>query len=143
MASSAAVLRRFELAQDEHDTYARAVSELRAGRKRSHWMWFVFPQVAGLGRSPMSKHYAIASLEEARAYLLHPVLGPRLVECALLLTQLSGLTAEEIFGSVDAQKLRSSMTLFALAAPDESVFQDVLSQYFGGVKDALTEELLD
>jgi uncharacterized protein (DUF1810 family) len=91
----------------------------------------------------MSKHYAIASLEEARAYLLHPVLGPRLVECALLLTQLSGLTAEEIFGSVDAQKLRSSMTLFALAAPDESVFQDVLSQYFGGVKDALTEELLD
>ncbi len=143
MASSGAVLRRFELAQDEHDTYARAVSELRAGRKRSHWMWFVFPQVAGLGRSPMSKHYAIASLEEARAYLLHPVLGPRLVECALLLTQLSGLTAEEIFGSVDAQKLRSSMTLFALAAPDESVFQDVLSQYFGGVKDALTAELLD
>ena len=136
------VLRRFELAQDEHDTYARAVSELRAGRKRSHWMWFVFPQLAGLGRSPTAKPYAISSLDEARAYLLHPVLGPRLVECARILTQLSGLTAEEIFGSVDAQKLRSSMTLFAIAAPDESVFQDVLGQYFGGVRDVLTEELL-
>ena len=135
-------LRRFELAHDEHDTYARAVSELRAGRKQSHWMWFVFPQLAGLGHSSMSKAYAISSLEEARAYLRHPVLGPRLVECALILTQLSGSTAEAILGSVDAQKLRSSMTLFAIAAPDESVFQDVLDRYFGGVRDDLTEELL-
>ena len=104
-------------------------------------MRFVFPQVAGLGHSPMSKAYAISSLDEARAYMLHPVLGRRLVECALMLTQLTGLTAEGIFGSVDAQKLRSSMTLFAIAAPDESVFQDVLVKYFGGV-DVLTEELL-
>ena len=105
-------------------------------------MWFVFPQLAGLGRSPMSKAYAISSLDEARAYLRHPVLGPRLVECALVLTQLSGLTAEEIFGPVDAQKLRSSMTLFAIAVPGEAVFEDVLGQYFGGVRDVLTEELL-
>ena len=142
MASSVAALRRFELAQDEHGTYARAVSELRAGRKQSHWMWFVFPQLAGLGRSQMSQTYAIASLDEAKAYVRHPVLGPRLVECALILTQLSGLTAAEIFGSVDAQKLRSSMTLFAIAAPGELVFQDVLGQYFGGARDVLTEELL-
>jgi uncharacterized protein (DUF1810 family) len=136
------VLRRFERAQDAHDTYARAASELRAGRKLGHWMWFVFPQIAGLGRSPTSKAYAISSLDEAKAYLSRPVLGPRLVECALILTQLTGLTAEEVFGSVDAQKLRSSMTLFANAAPDEPVFQDVLEQYFGGVRDVLTEELL-
>jgi len=136
------VLRRFELAQDEHGTYARAVSELRAGRKQSHWMWFVFPQLAGLGRSPMSRTYAISSLDEARAYARHPVLGPRLVECALILTQLSGRTAEEVFGPVDAQKLHSSMTLFTRAAPGELVFQDVLRQYFGGASDVLTEELL-
>ena len=105
-------------------------------------MWFVFPQLAGLGRSPTAKAYAISSLDEARAYLLHPVLGPRLIECARILTQLNGPTAEEIFGSVDAQKLRSSMTLFAIAAPDEAVFQDVLGQYFGGMRDVLTEELL-
>jgi len=142
MASSAAALRRFELAQDEHDTYGRATSELRAGRKRSHWMWFVFPQLAGLGRSQMSQTYAIASLDEAKAYVRHPVLGLRLVECARILTQLSGATAEEVFGAVDAQKLRSSMTLFAIAAPDELVFQDVLGQYFGGARDSLTEELL-
>ena len=135
-------LRRFELAQAEHGTYARAITELRAGRKQSHWMWFIFPQLAGLGRSPTAKAYAISALDEARAYLSHPVLGPRLVECALVLTQLSGVSAEEILGSVDAQKLRSSMTLFAIAAPDEPVFQAVLDQYFGGVGDLLTERLL-
>jgi uncharacterized protein (DUF1810 family) len=136
------VLRRFELVQDEHDMYASAASELRGGRKLSHWMWFIFPQITGLGRSSMSKAYAISSLEEAKAYLSHPVLGPRLVECARILTQLSGLTAREIFGSVDAQKLRSSMTLFASAAPDNRLFQAVLDQYFGGARDVHTDRLL-
>ncbi len=136
------MLRRFELAQDERDTYRRATSELRAGRKESHWMWFVFPQIAGLGRSSMSETYAISSLDEARAYLQHPVLGPRLVECALILTQLTGMTAEQVFGSVDAQKLRSSMTLFASAAPHEPAFQDVLDRYFDGERDDLTGRLL-
>ena len=135
-------LRRFELAQDEHDVYARATSELRAGRKLSHWMWFVFPQLAGLGHSAMSRTYAIASLEEAAAYLAHPVLGPRLVECARILTELEGLTAQQIFGSVDACKLHSSMSLFARVAPDDRPFRGVLEHYFGGVTDVNTDRLL-
>ena len=129
-------LRRFVTAQE--GVYESALSELRAGRKTSHWMWFVFPQIAGLGRSATAQKYAIASLEEAEAYLAHPVLGPRILECARTLTQLSGLSALEIFGSVDAQKLKSSMTLFARAAPDQSLFQDVLARYFDGAEDQET-----
>ena len=135
-------LERFVEAQDRGDTYGRALSELRAGRKTSHWMWFVFPQIAGLGRSPMAQRFAISSLEEARAYLAHPVLGPRLVECAQTLTALSGHSAEDVFGPVDAMKLRSSMTLFARAAPDDEVFSQVLREYFDGCPDELTDRLL-
>ena len=105
-------------------------------------MWFVFPQVAGLGLSATSVRYAISSLDEARAYLEHPVLGPRLVECAAALAGLSGRTAEEILGAVDAMKLRSSMTLFARAAPDDAIFREVLDRYFGGVADERTDALL-
>jgi uncharacterized protein (DUF1810 family) len=131
-------LRRFVDAQDADATYEGAVAELRAGRKQSHWMWFVFPQVAGLGRSATSQHYAISGLAEARAYLAHPVLGPRLRECARVLTELPGTDADAVLGPVDGQKLRSSMTLFARAAPDEPVFRRVLEQYFGGREDEAT-----
>ena len=131
-------LERFVQAQDEHQTYDQAVTELRRGRKRSHWMWFVFPQIAGLGRSPMAQAYAIADLAEARAYLAHPVLGPRLVECAEIVASHPGSTAEQIFGGIDAMKLRSSMTLFARADPDQPVFAAVLDQFFGGVQDEAT-----
>jgi uncharacterized protein (DUF1810 family) len=135
-------LRRFEIAQNEGATYEAAVSELRAGRKTSHWMWFVFPQLSGLGRSAMAQTYAISSLAEARAYLEDPVLGPRLIECARILTELEGQTPEQIFGATDAMKLRSSMTLFSRAAVDNTPFQDVLNDYFGGVTDEATERLL-
>jgi uncharacterized protein (DUF1810 family) len=136
-------LGRFVSAQNAAGTYERAVAELRAGRKQSHWMWFVFPQIAGLGRSPMARRYAISSLDEARAYLRHPVLGPRLAECATILAQAPGRSAEQIFGGLDALKLRSSMTLFLRAAPDaEPVYGQVLSQYFGGIPDPSTDELL-
>ena len=131
-------LRRFVDAQDADETYERALGELRAGHKESHWMWFIFPQVAGLGRSATSQHYAISGLPEAEAYLAHPVLGPRLRECAQVLTELSGADADEVLGSVDGQKLRSSMTLFARAAPDEPVFRRVLKQYFAGREDDAT-----
>jgi uncharacterized protein (DUF1810 family) len=133
-------LQRFVTAQDAGGTYRRAVAELRAGRKTSHWMWFVFPQIAGLGHSPTARTYAITSLDEARAYLAHPVLGPRLAECAGILAGLHGRTAEQIFGQVDAMKLGSSMTLFARAAPGEPVFRQVLDQYFGGVPDPATDQ---
>jgi uncharacterized protein (DUF1810 family) len=135
-------LARFVTAQDAGGSYRSAATELRAGRKTTHWMWYVFPQIAGLGRSTTSQQYAIRSLDEARAYLAHPVLGPRLVECAGILTALSGWTAEAIFGGIDAMKLRSSMTLFRHAGPDEPVFGSVLGQYFGGVPDPATERLL-
>jgi uncharacterized protein (DUF1810 family) len=136
-------LRRFETAQDGGSTYGTAVAELRAGRKASHWMWFIFPQIAGLGRSSMARTYAIASLAEAEAYLAHPVLGPRLLECTGILASLTGLTAQEVLGATDAMKLRSSMTLFARAAPENPLFQQVLDQYCGGVADATTERRLD
>ena len=129
-------LRRFVTAQE--GVYESALSELRAGRKTSHWVGFVFPEIGGLGRSATAQRYAIASLEEAEAYLAHPVLGSRLLECARTLTQLSGLSAEQIFGSVDAQKLKSSMTLFAHAAPDQRLFRDVLARYFDGAEDQET-----
>lgn len=135
-------LERFQLAQDENGTYGRAVAELRSGCKTSHWMWFVFPQVAGLGQSHMSRTYAISSLAEAHTYIEHPVLGPRLLECTHILTQLSGRSAQGIFGSTDAIKLRSSMTLFAWVAPAEALFRQVLDAYFDGARDAATEELM-
>jgi len=141
--SDAYSLGRFQRAQDDRRTYQRAVSELRAGRKRSHWMWFVFPQIAGLGHSSMSQTYAISSLAEAVAYLEHPVLGPRLVECALILTQHRGSSAQDVFGAIDAVKLRSSMTLFAAAAGDESPFRNVLAYYFDGTTDPATQSRLD
>jgi uncharacterized protein (DUF1810 family) len=137
MAPDSFDLQRFTDAQD--GTYDQATAELRRGRKTSHWMWFVFPQIAGLGHSETSRRYAITSLAEARAYLAHPVLGRRLVECASILAGQSGRTAVEIFGAIDAQKLRSSMTLFASADPDEAVFAQVLDQYFGGLRDRATE----
>ncbi len=133
-------LERFVAAQRQ--VYDAAVGELRAGRKTSHWMWFVFPQIAGLGRSSMARRYAIGSLAEARAYLEHPLLGPRLRECAGLLTELDETDASAILGGVDAQKLRSSMTLFARAAPGEPRFGEVLAQYFSGAEDPATLERL-
>ena len=135
-------LQRFVDAQDAGGTYERAVAELRSGRKQSHWMWFVFPQVAGLGQSPASRRFAIFSLEEARAYLRHPVLGPRLTESTGILGQLPDRDANQIFGGLDAQKLRSSMTLFLRAAPAEAPFEKILGQYFGGVPDPATDRLL-
>jgi uncharacterized protein (DUF1810 family) len=133
-------LQRFLAAQDAGGTYQRAAAELRNGRKVSHWMWFVFPQIAGLGYSPASQTYAISGLEEARAYLAHPVLGARLIECAAILADLAGRTAEQVLGEVDALKLRSSMTLFMHAAPGEPVFRQVLDRYFDGVPDPATEQ---
>jgi uncharacterized protein (DUF1810 family) len=133
-------LERFVRAQDSGATYQRAADELRRGRKSSHWMWFVFPQITGLGRSPTAQLYAISSLDEARAYLAHPVLGPRLLESAEILVGLAGRSAEQVFGGIDAMKLRSSMTLFRHAAPPEPVFGQVLDQYFDGVPDPATEE---
>ncbi len=136
-------LRRFELAQDDGGTYDAAVAELRSGCKRGHWMWFVFPQISGLGRSQTSRMYAIASRAEAAAYLAHPVLGPRLIESARILTKLTDASAEDVFGSTDAIKLRSSMTLFARAAPEQPLFQQVLDRYFGGEADRATDRLLE
>jgi uncharacterized protein (DUF1810 family) len=135
-------LHRFVAAQGSGGTYQRAVAELRAGRKTGHWMWFVFPQIAGLGSSPMSRTYAISSLAEAKAYLAHPVLGPRLTDCARLLTQLTGTAAERIFGDIDATKLRSSMTLFRHADPGQPLFGAVLDQYFDGQSDPLTDRAI-
>jgi uncharacterized protein (DUF1810 family) len=135
-------LGRFVAAQDEHRTYDDAVAELRRGRKTSHWMWFVFPQIAGLGFSPTSQRYAISSLDEARAYLAHPVLGPRLIECAGVVAATQGRTAEQIFGGTDAMKLRSSVTLFLRAAPGEPVFARVLGRYFDGEPDPATDRLI-
>jgi uncharacterized protein (DUF1810 family) len=124
------------------DVYESALAELRRGRKTSHWMWFVFPQIAGLGLSPMSQRFGIASLDEAREYLSHPVLGPRLRECAAAVLAVAGRSAEDIFGSIDARKLRSSMTLFHRAAPDEPVFRDLLARYFDGEADPATDARL-
>jgi uncharacterized protein (DUF1810 family) len=133
-------LDRFLAAQaDEYDS---VVAELRRGRKTGHWMWFIFPQIEGLGQSAMSRRYAIGSLDEARAYLDDPVLGARLRECAALVLQTDGSSPEAILGDVDARKLRSSMTLFHRAAPDEPLFRQVLERYFGGVADEATDARL-
>ena len=131
-------LRRFVDAQERGGAYEHAVEELRRGRKQSHWMWFVFPQVRGLGSSPMAVRYGISSLEEASAYLAHPVLGPRLLECADILADTERLSADAILGPIDAVKLRSSMTLFARADPGHPVFGRVLDRYFGGIPDPAT-----
>ena len=133
-------LDRFVRAQDPVIADVRA--ELRAGRKSTHWMWFVFPQLAGLGFSHRAQYYGIASLEEARAYLGHSALGPRLIECTGLVNAVEGRTAHDIFGSPDDMKFRSSMTLFSLAAPRQSAFADALDRYFGGQPDPGTLELL-
>jgi uncharacterized protein (DUF1810 family) len=135
-------LQRFVEAQDGGGTYARALSELRGGRKVGHWMWFVFPQITGLGRSPMAARYAISGLEEARAYLAHQVLGPRLVESANAMAAQRGRSAVAILGEIDALKLRSSMTLFARVAPDEPVFGTVLDRFYDGAADPETERRL-
>ncbi len=132
-------LQRFVDAQGP--VYEQVCSELRQGRKRGHWMWFVFPQIAGLGHSATARRFAIASREEAQAYLQHPVLGPRLRECTRLVNLVEGRTLEQIFGFPDEVKFRSSMTLFAHATPDNQVFEDALRKYCGGAYDPLTLEL--
>ena len=136
-------LERFVIAQDSGGTYGHALAELRSGMKRSHWMWFVFPQLAGLGHSETARRYAISSLDEARAYYRHNVLGPRLREAAAAVAAVEGRSAVQIFGGIDARKLHSSMTLFRLAAPGEAVFGDVLDRYFEGRPDPATEQLLE
>jgi len=133
-------LQRFIDAQEPVQFRVRA--ELRAGRKQSHWMWFIFPQIRGLGRSEMAQRYGIGSLDEARAYLAHPVLGARLRECCELVYAVQGRTANEIFGSPDDMKFKSSLTLFGRAAPEEKVFADSLRKYFAGVEDPATLALL-
>jgi uncharacterized protein (DUF1810 family) len=132
-------LERFVIAQAQ--IYPRVLAELKAGRKQSHWMWFIFPQVAGLGHSAMAQMYAIASLEEAKAYLAHPVLGARLRECCQAVMAVEGKSAHEIFGSPDDLKFRSSLTLFDLASPND-IFQAALDKYFGGDADPLTLQKL-
>ncbi len=134
-------LERFVRAQDTDGTFERVLEELAAERKTSHWMWFIFPQVAGLGRSPTARSFALASTAEAAAYLDHPVLGPRLRRCTDLVIEAQP-GAERIFGPVDAMKLRSSMTLFLRARPAEPRFQTVLDRHFGGQPDAATDRLL-
>lgn len=135
-------LERFVEAQDAGNTLRDALDELRAGRKVSHWMWFVFPQIAGLGRSATSRRYAISGLDEAREYLRHPVLGPRLRQCAQVVAGLRATNAEAVFGPIDAEKLRSSMTLFSRADPGDPVFQSVLDRFFDGLPDPATDALI-
>jgi uncharacterized protein (DUF1810 family) len=127
---------------EQNRDYETVLAELRSARKTSHWIWFIFPQIAGLGRSAMSQHFAIGSLDEARDYLAHPVLGTRLRECAGLLLAVEGRSADEIFGPLDAMKVRSSMTLFHRAAPDEAAFRQVLERFYAGSADPATDELL-
>jgi len=133
-------LKRFVQAQE--DDYERALSEVKSGRKRSHWMWYVFPQIEGLGFSTTSRRYSIKSIGEAKAYLSHPVLGPRLMECAEAVLGVEGRSAYEIFGPPDDMKLRSCATLFACVAPAGSVFERLLDKYFQGERDQKTLRLL-
>ncbi len=134
-------LNRFVLAQE--GDYEQALAEIRAGRKRSHWMWYIFPQIDGLGFSSMSRRYAIRSTEEARAYLDHPVLGPRLLECAEAALSIEGRSAHDIFGSPDDMKLRSCATLFAAVTPADSPFARLLDRFYDGERDARTLQLLE
>ena len=133
-------LQRFLDAQNP--VYAQVCSELRAGRKTSHWMWFIFPQIQGLGYSPLARKFAVSSLQEAQAYLDHPILGARLRECCRLVNLVEGRSIEQIFGYPDDLKFRSSMTLFAHAAADNQIFLDALAKYFNGEFDPLTLERL-
>jgi uncharacterized protein (DUF1810 family) len=133
-------LERFVDAQ--RGTYDAVVAELRRGRKTGHWIWFIFPQVVGLGRSELSRFYGITSLEEARAYLAHPILGRRLRECIELVLAIPDATAVAILGDIDAMKLRSSMTLFARAAPEDPLFGRVLERFYGGAADQATDDSL-
>ncbi len=133
-------LERFVAAQE--GVYDGVVREIRAGRKTTHWIWFIFPQLAGLGRSDVSRVYAIESIDEARAYLAHPILGPRLLECSRTLLGTLGVTADQILGPLDAMKVRSSMTLFHRAAPDEPLFEQVLERFYAGIEDETTDALL-
>lgn len=133
-------LARFVNAQNADGIYSRALGELRRGHKSSHWMWFVFPQIGGLGQSATSRRFAISSLEEARMYMGHDVLGPRLLECTGVVAQTVTRSAEQIFGALDAQKLHSCMTLFMRATPDESLFGQVLDVHFDGIPDAATDQ---
>jgi uncharacterized protein (DUF1810 family) len=135
-------LERFVSAQDEHGSYERALAELGRGVKTGHWMWYVFPQLAGLGTSAMSQRYSIGSLDEARAYLRHDVLGSRLRHCAAVVAAADVSAAEQIFGAIDAMKLRSSMTLFLRADPLEPAFARILDKYFGGEPDPVTDRRL-
>jgi uncharacterized protein (DUF1810 family) len=130
------LLSRFVLAQE--DDYEQALSEIRSGRKRSHWMWYIFPQFDGLGFSSTSRHFAIKSLDEARAYLDHPLLGPRLIECAAAVLDIKDRSATEIFGSPDDMKLRSCATLFAKVTPPGSVFELLLEKYYRSEPDGRT-----
>lgn len=133
-------LERFVKAQDP--VLPQVLAELEAGRKRSHWMWFVFPQLAGLGHSAMARHFALGSIEEARAYLAHPLLRPRLLRCTDLAVRVDDRSAFEVFGSPDDMKFRSSMTLFAAAEPAEPLFAEALARFFGGEGDERTLALL-
>ncbi len=135
-------LTRFRTAQDAHGAYDEALAELRAGRKRTHWMWFVLPQLTGLGRSPTAVYFAIASLDEARAYAADPVLGARLVEAALAASTAPAGSAQDLLGDVDAAKLQASMTLFARAVPAEPVFRQVLDRWFEGHEHEATVALV-
>ncbi len=128
--------------QGQQDDYEQALSEITRGQKRTHWMWYVFPQFDGLAFSSTSKYYAIKSVEEAKAYLEHPIIGPRLLACAAAVVGVEGRSATEIFGSPDDQKLQSSATLFASVSPPGSVFDRVLEKYFGGARDERTLQLL-
>ena len=136
-------LQRFRAAQEQGGSYTTALAELRAGRKRGHWIWFVFPQLDGLGSSPMARRYAIRSLDEARAYLQHLVLGKRMVECAEALLELDGDDPVALMGTIDSLKLRSSMTLFASVSGANPVFERVLARFYHGEPDLVTQQLLD
>ena len=138
MSAEPSDLARFVDAQDAGGTYDAALRELRAGRKSSHWMWFVFPQVEGLGRSSTAQYFGVRGMTEARAYVAHPVLGPRLVEAARALVEQPSDDPVAVLGSTDAMKLRSSMTLFAAADPDQPVYGQVLARFFGGEPDEAT-----
>ncbi|MBT2531496.1 DUF1810 domain-containing protein [Arthrobacter sp. ISL-48] len=135
-------LNRFVSAQESGGTYDQALAELQRGNKAGHWMWFIFPQISGLGQSPTSRLYAIRSMAEAQAYLKHELLGPRLLECGAAVATHTGRPATDILGGIDARKLHSSMTLFLHAAPEERIFREVLDQFFDGQPDTATESLL-
>src|SRR5215475_8385578 len=133
-------LERFVSAQDR--VFKQVLSELKSGTKMGHWMWFIFPQIRGLGRSPISIEYAISSVDEARAYLQHPLLGPRLKECTRLVLEVNGRSATDIFNTPDDMKFRSSMTLFAQVSVDDDIFRLALAKYFNGIADQLSIERL-